>query len=376
MESALANIPQEILCHIFSFLSRKEQCRTVANVNRTWNLASSLLRKKVKFKVNPRYPPPPLFKNIFDKSPLLVNVIMVFYREFCWTKETLIIFLQTIAERCPQLKHLTLVHCDGLSKTSLEIVIRGCPELERLDVIQSWNLEPGVFYQLAKLSNLTHLDWPANLENAEDILLAIAKNCKRISYLNIFTIKISDTTLVEVLRYLADSLENLYINGIYLNKQSHRVLAVCRKLKQLIIHNLTSVVGLEYGLSTLLNLSFLELKGAAGHHTSAPRIGECLKHLPRLEYLDLCDLDEFDDSIFDVLVVHCSNLTCLKLYGYIKVTRYGVQNFLDQHTKIQFLNFFSFTNFNWRWVKRNKPNENPEQEEDEIIDCRHGKGND
>lgn len=313
-------LPNEILLHIFSFLSVRELCISVVPVCTTWrDLAKDkTLWTNLVFSFQHRVERERI-KSLLTASPLLVSLELQ-------SREDGGDLLLHAAASCPKLQELTVKFCDDLTERVFKSLKRNCPNIRYLNVegskvcsTQCYHLIAG-FGQLRYL-NLSHCQL---LDNAG--LTAIARQCNHLEYLDIDGIThIHDSSVMCLTKALSHCIKNLFLDGEHLTDASYLSLRECTLLQKLGISFCEEMtdVGLS-GINGLKHLTWLKLRKGSQLTPYGLTALFQKEGLSQLAYLNLGECCLMDDSVLIALASTCPRLVHLVLHWCWEVTDAGI----------------------------------------------------
>ena len=323
-------LPAEIQLAIFSFLSARELCTSVLPVCRSWYSLGRdpVLWQHLSFEADNLVPTPTVV-SILSFSTLLKTLRL---EARCHVDKILF----QVADSCKQLRSLTAKFCDGLNSLLLEVIVKHCPMLERVNFEGSRFDDPGCTSALTGLEHLRALNVShcLRLEDAE--LVEMARRCRHLEELNVDGIGyLTNAAVQELVSQAGDRLLCLVLDGENLTDAGFKALGQCRSLEALCISFADGMTDASLeALSTLHSL--MRLKIRRGHKLSAAALARLFQgqNMPCLIHLDLSECSNVDDVTVDALTANCPLLTFLALSWCWDITDTGLERIV---TRLRFM---------------------------------------
>ncbi|KAF0299697.1 F-box/LRR-repeat protein 17 [Amphibalanus amphitrite] len=246
-------LPPELQLLVFSNLTARELCTSVLPVCRHWYQLGRdpVLWQHLSFDADNLVPTSTVV-NILSFSTLLKSLRLEARRQV-----DKILF--QVADTCKQLRSLTARFCDGLNSLLLEVLVKHCPLLERVNFEGSRFDDADCTAALTGLEHLRALNVShcLRLEDAE--LVQMARRCRHLEELN----------LVD---QAGDRLLSLVLDGENLTDAGFRALGRCRNLQELCISFADGMT--DSSLPALGSLhDLMRLKIRRGNQLSAAALG-------------------------------------------------------------------------------------------------------
>ncbi|XP_045597438.1 F-box/LRR-repeat protein 2 isoform X1 [Procambarus clarkii] len=313
-------LPNEVLLYIFSFLSVRELCVSVAPVCTSWRALARdpTLWTHLVFTSKHRLEKEQMVR-LLRASPLLRSL------ELERSEDDGDLLLQAAA-LCTKLRRIIVKFGDGLTETVFKALTEKCPNVRYLNVEGSEICSAECYNQIAcfrqlQYLNLSHCKF---LENSG--LITIARQCNQLEYLDIDGITgITDSSVLVLTTRLSHSLKSLLLDGEHLTDASYRSLGECMQLHKLGVSfcdNMTDV-GLT-GIYGLKQLTWLKLRKGTQLTPSGLRALFQSEGLRQLTYVNLGECCHMDDSVLSALASSSPNLQHLVLHWCWDVTDTGI----------------------------------------------------
>ncbi|XP_043201525.1 F-box/LRR-repeat protein 2-like [Amphibalanus amphitrite] len=323
-------LPPELQLLVFSHLTARELCTSVLPVCRHWYQLGRdpVLWQHLSFDADNLVPTSTVV-NILSFSTLLKSLRLEARRQV-----DKILF--QVADTCKQLRSLTARFCDGLNSLLLEVLVKHCPLLERVNFEGSRFDDADCTAALTGLEHLRALNVShcLRLEDAE--LVQMARRCRHLEELNVDGIGyLTDAAIQELVDQAGDRLLSLVLDGENLTDAGFRALGRCRNLQELCISFADGMT--DASLPALGSLhDLMRLKIRRGNQLSAAALGRLFdgQNMPHLLHLDLSECSNLDDSTVEALTANCPLLTFLALSWCWDVTDAGLERIV---TRLRFM---------------------------------------
>lgn len=225
---------------------------------------------------------------------------------WCWyvTDEC----LTAIAENCQNLYHLVVRECHQVSDLGLNIVIKMCTKLRKLQLGRLYGVTDGLAQgfvgRRSSLQRLKLIDTSVTDKGISRILestpamlgLVLGEYCFNAS-------KINGDLLFPCTKYCKDLVELVLIS--------------CKTVNDEMLFNIAE------NLSSLQTLCL-----SSCFNVTRAGLESMINNLRRLRILRICKCSDFDDVILDKAADNLTALVTVELYGCNKVTYEGVKSFL------------------------------------------------
>ncbi|KAG7157365.1 F-box/LRR-repeat protein 20-like isoform X1 [Homarus americanus] len=319
-ECYISRLPCEILLYIFSFLNKYDLCINVSLVCTAWrDLAKDpTLWTHLVFSYQHRVDGDQV-RRLLKGSPHLLSLEMQ-------SREDGGDLLLQAAASCTKLRELTVKFCDGLTDTVFKSLVENCSDLRYLNVEGSRVCNSECYFLMAEFRQLRYL----NLSHCQFLdnlgLIAIAKQCKYLEYLDIDGItNIYDSSVMCLTRELSHRLKCLFLDGEHLTDALYKTLQKCTLLEKLGVSFCEEMTdaGLS-GIHGLKHLTWLKLrKGSQLTPNGLTRLFQS-GGLQQLAYLNLGECCLMDDKVLKALSFNCPKLVHLVLHWCWEVTDVGI----------------------------------------------------
>ncbi|XP_037080434.1 F-box protein SKP2B-like [Pollicipes pollicipes] len=320
-------LPLEIQLHIFSFLTPRELCTIVFSVCKEWNHIGKdpTLWQHLSFEADNVISTNGVVR-VLSFSPLLKSLRLEARRHV-----DKILF--QVADTCKQLRSLTARFCNGLSSVLLEVLVKHCPDIGRINFEGSRFDDPGCMSALTGLGRLTALNVShcLRLEDAE--VAELARACRRLQELNVDGVGyLTDGAVLDLVEQCGARLTSLVLDGENLSDAAFSGIGRgCRQLEVLCISFADGMT--DASLPALGGLrGLLRLKIRRGHQLSATALARLFldENMPRLLHLDLSECSNVDDSTVDAVTANCPLLTFLALSWCWDITDVGLEKIVSR----------------------------------------------
>nr|XP_053645712.1 F-box/LRR-repeat protein 14-like [Cherax quadricarinatus] len=300
-------LPNELLLHIFSFLSVPELCFSVAPVCTAWrDLAKDpILWRHLEFN---------FVYNTDTKREQRLVTASPFLLSLELQNLTNGNFLLHVADSCKMLRKLTLIHCIDPSYTCvLQLSERNRPVIQRLITDRHSRLTYS-FLLTSGFKELRYLNFNMCSSLTDEELESIARQCKHLQYLNIEDMsEIHDSSITLLTKELGHCLKSLHIHGKYLTDISYKSFSNLVLLEELMIMKCVNMtdVGLRglHGLKKLTSLTLFLDDGVSVTGLTDLFTGKRLSQLVHLELV----FQSLNDLVVKTLARNCPNLLRLTL---------------------------------------------------------------
>lgn len=333
-------LPREILRYIFSFLNVQELGRSVEPVCVAWrDLAKDpTLRTRLLF----------LKKHIDGESikKLLAGAPLLRILELRYREDGQDLLLQAAA-CCPRLKELTIKNCSGLTAVVFRALVEYCSHLQSLTIVCSHThtCERECLHLTAGFVHLQHLSliWCKELDDQS--LIAIAKHCQSLKYLQILmrrTSNIHDNSVIFLMESLGHSLKVLFIDSEKLTDTFYLSLQACAYMEQLILPSCNEMTdqGLP-GIMGLKHLTWLKMHGC--QQLTPVGLRSLFKdgRFPQLIHVDLNTCGGLDDSVLEAMAGCCPLLRHLSLGWATEISNVGMSAIIAYCPRLRVLELIS-----------------------------------
>jgi F-box/leucine-rich repeat protein 2/20 len=356
------DLPDEVILHIFSYLSTYEICHLIAPVCRHFHRLSydPCLIRSISLKPTIDQSDVEFVVAAISRSRCLSSLVIK-------SRQDAEFLASTAAKNCPRLEKLEIIYCNKLSDDCLASIV----DSEVGQSLKSLNLECTPLSthwgtsQVTKLANLTSL----NLFNCRFFdsfhLAAIAYNCEKLEKLNLEEVThLSEESVITLINERRNTLTCLYLDGESLSDTTFKHLFECSKLEELGI-SFAEDIG-ESGITAISQLGQLRIlklkrakKVAADDFITLfanKKLGnvihldlsECVQlddecvitialACPKLERLVLNWCWEIQDKGLEFMVQYCNAIIKLHLVGVVLLTDAFLEDICDHLPKLAFL---------------------------------------
>ncbi|XP_027227904.2 F-box/LRR-repeat protein 20 isoform X3 [Penaeus vannamei] len=327
------HLPNEILLEIFSYFTVFELFAIITPVCTRWRRLGQdpTLRKRLVFSFERRVAGDRICE-LLAGSPHLLSLELQ-------SREDGGDLLRQAATSCKKLRDITAKFSDGLNEDVLRALVENCPDVRHFNAEGSRISCSECYFAIAEFHNLRHL----NLSHCQFLdnlgLVAIAKQCRQLEYLNIDGItKIYDYSVVCLTQEVGPSLKFLFLDGENLTDASYTSLAACKHLKMLGVSFCEQMtdVGLS-GITGLCELTWMKLR--KGVHLTSKGLQSFFSsgHLSNLTHLNLGECSSMNDDVLFAVAEKCPHLTNIVLHWCWDITDVGITALVSNCSRLRVL---------------------------------------
>uniref|UniRef100_A0A2P2IC47 F-box/LRR-repeat protein 12-like n=1 Tax=Hirondellea gigas TaxID=1518452 RepID=A0A2P2IC47_9CRUS len=337
IEISINSLPVEILLYIFSHFTVPEISRYILPVCTKWyNVGSDKsLWKSLKFGSGwaaTKNFSASTIRRLIQQSPNL--------KTFEYHSNNYIArIIQTLAKYCPQLQTLE-IQSKALTYRTVESLVINCPLITQLSLYRIEGNDYTKYMPLANLKNLRALEFSGCDWAVDELMLAMAKNCTKLQYLNLQSLSfLSDKSLSVLLSNSKGTLKTIMLCLWEITDKSFEQVAECTNLERL-----TIVPAVNISNSCFLkfqNLKRLETLTLSRLWSVSPSVCSAVFGHPNLKNLrdvDLVFADAVDNTVIKSLVQNALNLSVLSLERCTLITDDGMYSVVAWCKKLVYLN--------------------------------------